>query len=254
MTIPLPGTFERSLMYSGIAHATLAVLLFVRAVIVPSEPIEIRRAIRVDVVDLPRKMTEPEVLAPPASEPIKDLPKKDEPKPLEKPKEIAKAHEKPAVKEPKKVDLSKSQNKALDKLKALSALEKIKNEVSESKKAKAGEKQTAVIRGNQVNAGNSLSGLDKIEFDRYFDDLHQKVLANWSIPQWLADAPLKAQVQILVDEKGVIIKKTLLKPSGNQIFDGKVMEAVEASSPLPIPPARLVGKLATSGIILNFPE
>lgn len=254
MTIPQQGTFERNLLYSGIAHATLACLLFVRAVIVPSEPIEIRRAIRVDVVDLPRKMTEQEALAPPAPEPVKDLPKKEEPKPVEKPKEVAKVPEKPAVKEPKKVDLSKSQNKAMDKLKALSALEKIKNEVSESKKAKPAEKPATVVRGNQVNAGNSLSGLDKIEFDRYFDDLHQKVLTNWSIPQWLADAPLKAQVQILIDEKGVVTKKTMLKPSGNQIFDGKVMEAIEASSPLPAPPARLVGKLATSGIILNFPE
>lgn len=256
MTIPAQGTFERNLMYSGVAHATLACFLFIRAVLVPSEPIEIRRAIRVDVVDLPRKMTEAEMMAPPAPEPVKELPKKEEPKPVEKAKEQAKVPDKPkpTVKEPKKVDLSKSQNKAIDKLKAMSALEKIKNEVSESHKAKAAEKPATTIRGNQVNAGNSLTGLDKIEFDRYFDDLHQKVLANWSIPQWLADAPLKAQVQILVDEKGVITKKTMLKPSGNQIFDGKVMEAIEASSPLPVPPARLVGKLATSGIILNFPE
>ena len=231
-------------MYSGVAHTALALFLFVRAVFVPSEPIEIRRAIRVDVVDLPRKMTEQE-LAPPAPEPVapKVLP----------PKQVK---EKPAVKEPKKIDLTKSQNKALDKIKAMAALDRIKSEVSEEKKnqKKPAEKAGTQIRGNQVNAGNSLTGLDKIEFDRYFDDLHQKVLSNWSIPQWLADMPLKAQVQILLDEKGFVTKKTLLKSSGNQIFDGKVLEAIESSSPLPAPPARLVGKLATSGIILNFPE
>ncbi len=247
MTIPLRGTFERNLMISGIGHAVLVVIIFFRAVLVPSEAIEIRRAIRVDVVDLPAKVTEPVQLPAPAAEPaappIKDLPAKAEPKPEPK------VQLKP-VKE-KKVDLSKKQNKALDKIKAMAALDKIKNEVSEQKKS---DKASQQIRGNQVSAGNSLTGLDKIEFDRYFDELHQKILSSWSIPQWLADAPLKAQVQILIDDKGVVFKKTLLKSSGNSIFDGKVMEAVDASSPLPAPPGRLQGKLSTSGIILNFPE
>jgi colicin import membrane protein len=247
MTIPQEGTFERSLMYSGVAHVSLALFLFVRAVIVPSEAIEVRRAIRVDVVDLPRKMTEQD-LKPPAPEPM-PAPPKEEPKPKAEPK----AKEKPAVKEPKKVDLTKSQNKALDKIKAMAALDRIKNEVGEEKRKKS-DKAGLRVAGNQIHAGNALTGLDKIEFDRYFDDLHQKVLSNWSIPQWLADMPLKAQVQILLDEKGFVTKKTLLKSSGNQIFDNKVLAAVEASSPLPAPPARLVGKLSTSGIILNFPE
>lgn len=251
MTIPVKGTFERNLMISGGAHFVLMLFIFVRAVFVPSEPIEIRRAIRVDVVDLPQKMTEQQ-LAPPAPEPAKVLPAKEEPKPKETPKSVEAP--KP-TKDIKKVDLSKKQNKALDKIKAMAAMDKIKNEVNEEKKnEKKSDKPATQVRGNQVNAGNSLTGLDKIEFDRYFDDLHQKVLGNWSIPQWLADAPLKAQVQILVDEKGVIFKKTMVKASGNPIFDAKVMEALDASSPLPAPPVRLQGKLSTSGIILNFPE
>jgi TonB family protein len=135
----------------------------------------------------------------------------------------------------------------------MAALDRIKNEVGEEKRKKP-DKTGTKVAGNQLHAGNALTGLDKIEFDRYFDDLHQKVLDNWSIPQWLADMPLKAQVQILLDEKGFVTKKTLLKSSGNQIFDNKVLAAIESSSPLPVPPARLVGKLSTSGIILNFPE
>lgn len=256
----MTDTFSRNLTISAIGHAVIVVLVFVRAVFIPSEPIEIRRAIRVDVVDLPRKMTEQELAAPapepapaPAekskpepvkSEPVKSEPSKPEPVKLSKPDSKAK---------PK--DTAKSQNAALAKLKAMSALEKIKNDVSEEKKSKnAATKPANVVRGNQVSAGNALTGLDKIEYDKYFDDLEVQVRAHWSIPQWLADGDFKAQVQILIDERGYVTKKIMRRSSGNEVFDGQVMATIDGSSPLPAPPARLQGLLSTSGIILNFPE
>jgi colicin import membrane protein len=247
----MTDTFSRNLTISMTGHLALLAVIFVRAVFIPSEPIEIRRAIRVDVVDLPTKMSEEQLRA---SEP---MPARAETKP-EPIKEVPKAE--PVKTEPvnitkPKADLSKTQTNAIAKLKAMAALDKIKQDVGEAKKSEAkATKPSTVIKGNQVSAGNSLTGLDKIEYDKYFDDLEVKIREQWSIPQWLADGDFKAQVQILIDERGYITKKVFRRSSGNDIFDGQVMAALEASSPLPPPPPRLQGMLSTSGLILNFPE
>jgi len=224
----------------------------------PSEPIEIRRAIRVDVVDLPTKMTEEQLRAaepmPAKAEPAKETPK-PEPVKAEPAKPEPVKLNKPDAKVAKPKDTAKTQSAALAKLKALSALDKIKQDVSEEKKSAAkAAKPTTIVKGNQVSAGNALTGLDKIEYDKYFDDLEGKIRAQWSIPQWLADGNFKAQVQILIDERGYVTKKIMRRSSGNEVFDAQVIAAIEGSSPLPAPPARLQGMLSTSGIILNFPE
>ncbi len=254
--------FSRNLTISAVGHAVVLALIFVRAAFMPSEPIEIRRAIRVDVVDLPMKMTEEQLKA---AEP---LPAKTEAKP-EPIKEAAKPPEpakpEPAKPEPVKLskpdanakpkDTSKSQNDALAKIKAMNALDKIREDVKGEKKPPVKDAKPAqVIKGNQVSAGNSLTGMDKIEYDKYFDELEGKIRAQWSIPQWLADGNFKAQVQILIDERGYVTKKIMRSSSGNEIFDAQVMAAIDASSPLPVPPARLHGRLSTGGIVLNFPD
>jgi colicin import membrane protein len=248
----MTDTFSRNLTISAVGHAVVLALIFVRAVLIPSEPIEIRRAIRVDVVDLPQKMTEEQMKAAPAPPPP---PSKTESKPEPaKPEPVKAAPPKPDtvnLSKAKPKDVAKSQSAALAKLKALAALEKIKHDVSEEKKPA---KPATVVKGNQVAAGNSLTGLDRIEYDKYFDDLEGKIRAQWSIPQWLADGDYKAQVQILVDERGYVTKKIMRRSSGNEVFDAQVMAAIDGSSPLPPPPARLQGLLSTSGIILNFPE
>ncbi|HMN67459.1 MAG TPA: TonB family protein [Bdellovibrionales bacterium] len=236
----MTDTFSRNIAISGALHAAVLLAVFFKAVLIPNEPIEIRRAIRVDIVGLPQKQIEPVTLAPPPA-PETSLPKKVEPAPAPK------AATKPAAK-----PTANAQREALNRLKTMSALEKIQADVKESAEKKPA--KTAVIAGNQVNAGNSLTGLNKIEYDRYFDELETKIRAQWNLPQWLADAPLKAQVQILIDGRGMISRKTMVRSSGNEVFDAKVMEALEGASPLPVPPQRLQGLLATSGIIMNFPE
>lgn len=244
--------FQRNLYISLAGHAVILAFVFLRAVIVPSESIEIRRAIRVDVVDLPKKMTETTLSPPPqpaeAKTPEPVTPKAEAPKPEPKPETVN--LNKPNAKA-KKADTAKNQNQAFAKLKAMAALDKIKQDVSKSKEEA---KPSTVVAGNQISAGNSLTGLDRIEYDKYFDELEGKIRAQWSIPQWLADSPYKAQVQVLIDERGYVTKKVMRRSSGNEIFDAKVFEAIDGSSPLPVPPRRLQGLLSTSGIILNFPE
>lgn len=246
----MTDTFSRNVMISMVGHLAVMLLIFFRAVTAPADRFDLRNAIRVDVVDLPKKMTAlpevaPEKPAPAPAEKPKELPKKAELKP-------AKTHapETPSPKA-KKLNTEKSQKHALDKLKAMEALEKIQEEVGKEKSAKA---KSPIVAGNQVNAGNALSGLERIEYDRYFEELQKKILSQWSIPQWLADNDLKAKVLVLIDERGYVLKKIFRQSSGNEIFDAKVMEAIDSSSPLPPPPQRLRGLLSTSGIVFNFPQ
>ncbi|MGE3684507.1 MAG: energy transducer TonB [Bdellovibrionales bacterium] len=245
--------FLRQLMISAAAHLGVASLVFLKAVFMPSEPIEIRRAIHVDVVGLPDKIVE---MPKPDAKPPEPAPAPPLPKPAPEPPQSKTPPPKAEVTPPKpeapKVDLSKKQNRALERLKAMAALEKIQGEVE--KKDQNKKEVARPVKGNQVSEGNSLTGLERIEYDRYFDDLEKKIHENWSIPQWLADANLKAQIQVLIDERGFVIKKLIRKSSGNEVFDSKVIEAIESSNPLPAPPPRLKGLLSTSGIIFNFPE
>jgi TonB family protein len=231
--------FSRDLTISAIGHAVILALLLLRMVFVPSEPLEIRNAIRVDVVALPDKVvSEPAPVA------------KPEVKPPE-PKAKTAAPEKPVVKKHKKVNFKASERQALAKLKAQAALEKIAQEVNQEKaKARAERK----FKGNQVADGKSLTGLARIDYDRYVDDIQEKVIGAWSLPQWLQEADLKAQVLVQIDERGYVIKKVIYKSSGNDIFDSNALAAVEKGSPFPAPPARLRALLSTSGIIFRFPQ
>jgi TonB family protein len=244
-----PQDFSRNIMTSLALHFAVVLVIFFQAVLIPQEPLDLRDAIRVDVVDLPKKIETLPEPAPPEPAPA--------PAPTPAPPPEAKA---PEVKTPEpqakskpkaeKINVKKAQSHAMDKLKQMSALEKLKQEIAESKKPKTAEP----VRGNQVSAGNSLTGLARIDFDRYLDSLKTKVNSNLSIPEWLAGADLRAQVQVLIDERGYVTKRTIKKSSNNEVFDAKVLEAIDASSPLPPPPDRLRGLLSTSGITFNFPQ
>ena len=243
--------FHRNIAVSLALHLGAVLLIFFRAVMVPNEAIDIRNAIRVDMVDLPRKM---ETLPEPATEPTtvekpKELPKKVEPTPKA-------VHTPTPVSKNTKVNVEKTQSNALSKIKAMNAMEKIKKELEEEreKNARKAKRAAEPVRGNKVSAGNSLTGLERIEYDRYFDELRGKILSQFNVPQWLADADLKAQVLVLIDERGYVVKRVLKTSSGNDVFDSKVLEAIENSSPLPPPPSRLRGLLSTAGIVFNFPQ
>jgi TonB family protein len=241
--------FSRAIWVSMMGHGIVAMLIFLRAVLAPQESITIRSAIRVDVVDLPDKITTPPT-TPPAQKPPEPVKEAAKPEPVSKPEPKPKAPTVPDTRA-KKADLAKNEKQALAKLKALAAIEKMKHEMNSQKSAA---KASPVVKGNQVAAGNSLTGLDRLDYDRYFDELKGKILENWNLPQWLADADLSASVRVLIDERGYVIKKTIKRSSGNDVFDANALEAIDASSPLPAPPQRLRGVLSTTGIIFDFPQ
>lgn len=249
--------FQRSIYVSLGLHAFIVACVFLRAVVVPDQPIAIRNAIHVDLVGLPDKLPEmpraPQPTAP-KPEPAKAAP---EPAPKIKPEPAPKPVPPKAPTVPtKKADLAKSQRDALAKLKRANALEEIEQEVAKQKAASAAAAagKTAPVKGHQVSEGDSLTGLERLDYDRYFGDVKAKLFANYNLPQWLADAPLKASIIVLIDERGFVTRKTVRRSSGNDVFDAKALEAVDASSPFPPPPARLRGLLSTNGFVFNFPE
>lgn len=235
---------------SMMSHGIVAMLIFLRAVFIPDQPIQVQNAVRVDIVALPEKQTQMPLTPPSPPQAETAPPPKAKAVPPAPPPEpdIPKM---PAKKNAKSADLSKKEKEALNRLKTLEALEKIKHDVAKEKTPKAA---SLPIKGNQVSAGNSLTGTQKLDYDRYYQDLKAKVLSEWSIPQWLSDANYKASVQVLIDERGYVIKKMIRRSSGNEVFDTKAMEAIEASSPLPAPPETLRGVLSTIGVTFNFPE
>lgn len=232
----MTDSFSKSIYYSLAAHVALVLMFTVRAVLFPSEPIVVRHAIRVDMVGLPDK-AKPEPVAKPVA------PKA--PKPVVKPKAKPKTP---------KVNLKKAKNaqkSALEKIAAMEALSKIKNELAEKKQR---EKIAEMVRGNNIAKGNALTGIDQLDYDRYFDDVKTRVHDQWNIPQWMADAKFKASALVKIDERGYVVSSRITTSSGNTTFDSRVLEAIKNASPLPAPPTRLRGILASQGIIFNFPD
>lgn len=230
-------------MVSIAAHVGILLLFALRAAWLPDEPLMIRNAIRVDIVGLPDKAKAPEIEAPAPTAPVKVETKKVEVEKPAPPKAPA-----PSIKNAKE-----TQRKALEKLKALDAIEKMRGEVSEAKsKAEAG-KKPPTHRGNAIANGDSLTGLEKLDFDRYFSSLEQQIKANWNLPGWLAQAQLRAQALVLINEQGQVIKRQLLASSGNEVFDAEVLDAIDRST-FPPPPERLRDVLSLKGVVFNFPE
>jgi colicin import membrane protein len=248
----MTDTLSRNIVFSLGGHLAVILIIFFKAVVFPGEPIELRTAIRVDVVGLPEKIDHLEL------KPMAESPPEPVKKPALPPKEVkAEPVVKPVpvvLNKKSKKDFTKAQQEALNKLKSQDALAKIKEQMKEGEKSDKPAKPSTVVKGNAVNEGNSLTGLEKIDFDRYLQDVKERILSQWSIPEWMADAKLKAQVLVLIDDRGYVVRKAFRRSSGNVVFDETVTSAIDASSPLPAPPARLKGQLESRGIVFNFPE
>ncbi|MNK93011.1 hypothetical protein D3C87_1131540 [compost metagenome] len=236
-----------------------------KAVFFTPEAIDFTQAVRVDMVGLPDKV-EPTTLPPAASAP-KEESKPAVEKPAEKtpPKAEAPKPELPKH-QPKKddsINLEKnkaSQQSAIEKLKAMAALEKIKEQVSEEKKktppAGTGTDSSAAtkIKGNMVSPGTSLTGLNKLQHDNYGAELNRHIKQHWTLPEWLSKRELKAQVAVYIDSRGNILERKLVKSSGNPSYDEEVLSAVDKSAPFPAPPEKFQAYLSVNGILIGFPE
>lgn len=247
---------SKGVLYSLIAHVALVLAMIIQVVFYPSEALDLSRAIRVDMIDLPDKLT-----SQPIPEDTTKLPEKKvaEPAPEPEPK-VVKEEPKPKLPEKKEkpaeeaVNINKVKSKqkdALNKLKAAAAIEKLKEE--ESKKAEAA-KAKQVFKGRVLSAGTSITGLDKLQSDSYLSQLDGRIKSHWALPQWLIGKPLRARVHIKFDENGNILFKKVTQSSGNQTYDEYCLLAIDKATPLPKVPEKFSTVYKVDGVVIGFPD
>ncbi|MCJ8277030.1 MAG: TonB C-terminal domain-containing protein [Bdellovibrionales bacterium] len=240
-------SFNKYIFVSVAFHLVVVAFLTVRVLFFPEEAVDIKSAVRIDVVALPEKQTtppKPAVEKKPEPVAKKEPPKpKEKPKPKPKPKPVEKKKPKVALKKKKLKETKNEQDSALARLKAM---QKLKN-----KKKQATPPQE--YKGNEVSKGNSLSGLDKLKDDSYKSDLETHIKSHWVLPEWLRDAQHQAVIIVFISKTGSITNKTFLTKSGNKLFDEQVLSTLEKANPLPKPPSNLIDLYANKGVRVSFP-
>lgn len=247
---------KSALVISGVAHLILILILSIRAYFFPSEPLKIESAIRVDIVGLPEKTKS---LPPPMPDPVKDIstavppPSSKTLPPIEKTKPVPTAA--PVVLKPTKPENKKrasEQSAALKRLEAFAKLEREAKAEAANKALEAAKAAQGAVRGNQISKGNSLTGLTRLDHARYLDDLEARIKSHWRLPKFLSNSQLRVRIIIQINSSGTIIRRAVVQPSGNNVFDQSALEAISASEPLPAPPDTLQGILANQGVELDL--
>lgn len=249
-------------------HAALIAAFSIKTLFfAPTDKIDYSAAIRVDMVALPDKMTPDQM---PAKAESEAPPAKTEPKPEPKPKPETKtrppdvAVEKPSKtskKDPEAVNLTKEKNKqkqALEKLKALAAIDDMKKEAEQESKKMAGvgnsKNPPGKVKGNILSPGTALTGLNRLQHDSYLASLDHQIKQNWYLPEWLSKKSYRAQVRLKIDEKGQILSREIILSSGNSGYDELALETIDKSAPFAPPPEKFVSIVAVNGLVIGFPE
>jgi TonB family protein len=192
---------------------------------------------------------------PPAAKP-EPAPKAEEKKPEPPIAKVEKQKLPPKPIEPEAINLDKTKNKekaALQKLKQMQALDEIQNEIENDKKKKAAEAAAKFkYKGNVLAPGTELTGVNKLQSDAYLGLVHQHMLENWALPEYLKNRSLRTDVVVKFDESGNILEKAIVKASGNASFDEFVLAAIQKSSPVPPPPAKFVRISSLQGFLFHF--
>ncbi len=215
-------------------HILLFAFFTVKSFIFPSHEEIYLPSVKVDLVALPEK-TAPKQAA------------KAPPKPPVQIQKTAKSSKK-IIPKKNKVDTAK----ALERMSSLERIESmVENETLKENTPKAKPKDN-LIRGNRISPGTSLKGLSKLDYDSYRAKLEVHAKNNWELPKWLASGQLTADIQVHLDERGYVIKKNLLKSSGDKGFDDSVMAAIDRASPFPAPEDKFVDLVSVSGIVFTL--
>lgn len=240
---------KKGLSLSFFFHIFVVTFIILEARLFTSEPIDFSSAVRVDLVGLPDKIepqvaaSEPEVKAP-EEKPVEKVEEKLEDKKALPDKKVEPKKEPDAISFDKKAE--KKQQSALDKIKSMQAIDKIKNEVAQT--------SPTLAKGRVISPGSALSGLNKIQHGEFISQIDRHIKNNWSLPQWLTNKNYRAQVLVKVDENGNLTSKQLVRSSGNPAYDEVALATIDKSSPFPKPPEKFSAILKYDGILVGFPE
>ena len=194
-------------------------------------------------------------MAAPAPAAVIEEPEPAKPITEEKPKPESEVKKPEKVKPKEETNLAKVKSKqklALEKIKKLSALEKIREQVTKEAASKATGKAKAKSR--TIAAGTALTGLDKIDASQYLLLLDYNIKQVWTLPQWLMNKNLQAQVLVKFTTSGQILSTQVVKSSGNATYDSYCMQAVTKASPFPKVPEKFSEKFSIDGLVIGFPE
>jgi TonB family protein len=258
--------FKKAISLSAFLHIFLVMAMIFKANFKQKPLIDVSQAITVSLADITpntKIADEPQQAAAPAAapepvamieQPEPEVSKKSEPEVQEKtkPEPADKKVEKTKPKEDINLAKVKSKQKlALEKIKKMSALEKIREQVS---KEAANAKKTAKGKSRTIAAGTALTGLDKIDASQYLLLLDYNIKQVWTLPQWLMNKNLQAQVLVKFTTAGKILSTQIIKSSGNATYDSYCMQAVTKASPFPKVPEKFSEKFSIDGLVIGFPE
>ena len=234
-------TFRIFIIISFVAHICIFLFLLFAPQVFRPKSIEIKEAIRVDMVGLPDiKRPQAPARQKPQKETKKSAPKKPKPKPP-----------KPKKPEPKKPKVKKELKK-VEKTKAKPNPQQTKTAQSQAIENLREEKPR--YAGEQISKGESQEGeVSALLISAYSARIRAHLNRNWNIPQFLADKNLRATMVIYINKLGQVTRIELEKTSGDESFDQIVIETIRISSPLPEPPQELIYSLSREGIGFNFP-
>ena len=120
--------------------------------------------------------------------------------------------------------------------------EKELSQKTDLKNENPSKKSEDLKKGNKISKGTgqgkeALSDQQLEEIHIYMNQVVYQIKTKWeSLPKYLADKDLTAQVEIKINEQGQIIYKQILISSGNEEFDSFVLQAIEDSGAYPPPP------------------
>ncbi len=152
-----------------------------------------------------------------------------------------------------KSNIKNTQKLGIEKLKQLSAIEKLQNEMAKQSKASPSSGQSKIV-GNKVASGHSLTGVDKLEAEDYIASVEEHVKSFWRLPQYLSNKKLKAKVAVKWNAQGNLIQANIYESSGQQDFDQIALDTIKAASPLPVPPEKFIDLTKNVGILFGFPD
>ncbi len=244
----LKGYIQRSLGIHLLIILVLTIFSFIYSSSSRKRPYNlnlIKSSVRVDVVGMP-KLTFQELKA---LEKIaaKDRSQSESAKPSES--MSPKREEQSFQKMLKKI----SQKKLVSDKKKAESKGKSNKKLSQTARKKL---QNLVLAGNKVSRGSAFTGdvSDKaIEgLAVYMASLPEKVRPHWRLPSYLKETELRCRVRIFLDDRGKLLKAEILESSGEEEYDQRALEAVQATT-FP-PPEPLYHKQALQGsIVLGFP-
>ncbi len=141
----------------------------------------------------------------------------------------------------------KNKLKMQDALKRL-ALEKLRK-TNEAENAQA-DKKDALARikeelGKDAKPNAGALGLGSANaLKRYRGLVYQAVRQHYALPEAynLKNADLAVIVEVMLNEKGELVKHEIYQSSGDKIFDELALKAVKNAAPLPPPPKDQIGE------------